>query len=128
MSYIRIVNKRPHGPKPQSGELVISVDRTHPVLGNPFRLADPSNPHQRQLVIAQYTEQLERDIERKGPIYRALEGLAEVVQTGQPLALQCWCAPAACHGDVIKSYLATRLGRDLDPPKPAELPYQSPLF
>lgn len=33
--------------------------------------------------------------------YRFLPILRNIVSQGRPLTLGCWCAPKACHGDVI---------------------------
>ena len=38
----------------------------------------------------------------------------QALHPGEPFKIACWCAPARCHGDVIKEYLES-----LDPPHTA---------
>lgn len=63
--------------------------------GNPFRLDDPSNPHERRICIHRYATWLSNG----GPTTRALIARARRELVGKPLA--CFCAPAPCHGDIL---------------------------
>jgi hypothetical protein len=56
--------------------------------GNPFRLADES---QRDEVVARYRDWLMGQPELLVRVRRELRGKR----------LGCWCAPRACHGDVL---------------------------
>lgn len=67
------------------------------LLGNPFPLKDPKDEIARELVINKYRDWFN---ERLGdPEFRA--ALEEV--RGKNLG--CWCAPRACHGDVVLEWL-----------------------
>lgn len=67
------------------------------IVGNPFPLTDPRNETERAAVIERYREWFHEQI--KNPEFRA-----EVEQLrGRDLG--CWCAPRACHGDVILDWL-----------------------
>jgi Domain of unknown function (DUF4326) len=105
-SRIRLGNKRSGGAaKPQPGETIIDIDRTNPVLGNPYILKDHRDDARRAQVIALFDEKYQRDIARQGPMAVATEELAEQVRKGGRLILMCWCAGAPfnkpCHGDLI---------------------------
>jgi hypothetical protein len=69
------------------------------VLGNPFSMSDES---EREGVVQSFRSYLREQWALKGPVRAELEELAERVRDGECIALQCWCAPKACHGDVIK--------------------------
>jgi hypothetical protein len=49
---------------------------------------------------------MRKDFEAKGPMHQAVEALAERVAGGERIALRCWCAPRACHGDHIAGKVA----------------------
>jgi hypothetical protein len=38
---------------------------------------------------------------RDGKVFKELLRLKRIAET-RPLNLACWCAPEACHGDVVK--------------------------
>jgi hypothetical protein len=90
---IKVENKKTYkGP----GEY---VGRPH-ILGNPFPMHDES---QRANVITKYRQWLFKHMNE--PIYQYhLQRLLELARKG-PLTLICWCAPKACHADVIKACL-----------------------
>ncbi len=75
------------------------------IFGNPYELHDPHDDGARKMVIDQYRawflQQVETDPEFRGEV----EGLR-----GHDLG--CWCAPRACHGDVILSWLDTHPATD----------------
>jgi hypothetical protein len=70
------------------------------VLGNPYPMHD--NPSMRPVVVALYREWLRKQYLAGGAVRDKLESLAERVRDGECMALVCYCAPKACHGDVIK--------------------------
>lgn len=94
---IRVVSKRTGGTKPVAGERVINIARGS-ILGNPFIM---HNETQRNQVIADYKTWLEQQYQSSNVIRRELHWIAEQVKAGTPIALECWCAPCACHGDVV---------------------------
>src|SRR5215475_8477846 len=69
------------------------------LLGNPFKIGEHGT---REEVIALYRVWLWRHIKRRGEVYQEIERLAARAKNGD-LILICWCKPANCHGDVIKS-------------------------
>lgn len=94
---IRVVSKRAGGVKAKQGETVINIARPS-VLGNPYHMANES---QRTKVIDQYRVWLRNQYQTNTRIYHELHDIAAKVKAGIPVALECWCAPCACHGDVI---------------------------
>lgn len=66
------------------------------VLGNPFVIgADGS----RADVVAKYRAWLWAQIKLNGPVLAELKRIQKLDR--KTLRLVCWCAPLACHGDVI---------------------------
>lgn len=80
----KVVNKRARGP------FDVYIGRPSR-WGNPFEIGKDGT---REEVIERFRTQLWADIQ-SGRV--ALKDLAEL--HGKTLA--CWCAPAACHGDVL---------------------------
>lgn len=113
--YIRLGNKRAGAAaKPRRGETIIDIDRTNPVLGNPYILKDHRDDVRRAQVIALYKAKYESDIARHGPMAIATEQLAEKVRRGEHLILNCWCHPRPCHGNLIKAEIERLLGFKCD--------------
>ena len=99
---IKIVSLRKNSPfKSSQGDLVFPIHRGNKILGNPFVMKDFSDK-ERQRVIQEYKQKLDMDLARRGPIYAELRKIAHHhAQTGRTIALECWCAPEACHGDLM---------------------------
>ena len=92
---IIIVNKH-HG---KSGEY---IGRGSP-LGNPFVIGKDGL---REQVIAKYRVWLNEQIMRKNPVVLdELNRLGNKAIDEKGLALQCFCYPKPCHGEVIKEKL-----------------------
>ena len=92
---IIIVNKH-HG---KSGEY---IGRGSP-LGNPFVIGKDGS---REQVIAKYLVWLNEQIMRKNPVVLdELNRLGNKAIDEKGLALQCFCYPKPCHGEVIKEKL-----------------------
>ena len=92
---IIIVNKH-HG---KSGEY---IGRGSP-LGNPYVIGKDGS---REQVIAKYRVWLNEQILRKNPIVLdELNRLGNKAIDEKGLALQCFCYPKPCHGEVIKEKL-----------------------
>lgn len=68
------------------------------VLGNPFVMGVHGT---RDEVVAQYHAWLRREWVKGGAVRMALEALADRVVAGEDISLECFCAPLACHGDVV---------------------------
>lgn len=92
---IIIVNKH-HG---KSGEY---IGRGSP-LGNPYVIGKDGS---REQVIAKYRVWLNEQIMRKNPVVLdELNRLGNKAIDDKGLALQCFCYPKPCHGEVIKEKL-----------------------
>lgn len=76
-------------------------------LGNPFSLKS----YRRAESIARYRAWLMERLAADTPQARELENLKARLEQGERLALLCWCAPLACHGDVVAEILM----KDLEP-------------
>jgi len=69
--------------------------RTRGWLGNPYRLEEHGT---RDEVVVQFAVAFARKM-------LANDDFEEAVNTLEGQTLGCWCAPKACHGDVIATYL-----------------------
>jgi hypothetical protein len=69
-------------------------------LANPYRIEHEVD---RDVVIARYARWLDERLRApESPQSRELNRLVRMACVGD-LALACWCAPKACHADVIKA-------------------------
>jgi hypothetical protein len=128
---IRLGNKRkdsPHKPKP--GEVVIDIDRVNPVLGNRHILHNHRDPKERAQVIADHKVDFQKDMEKKGPMYDALQNIAKQLEEGKNIILMCWCHDRPCHGNTyiekIYDMIKERNPDFVKPSKPK--PPQQSLF
>lgn len=81
------------------------VDRGFSTLGNPFRMESES---QRTAVVQQYTAWFTAHANDSALRIELVDMLFQFIDTKQ-VHLYCWCAPALCHGDVIKNFLVLTL-------------------
>ena len=97
---IEVVNQRNF-----RGEGVYIGRRMKDIPGSPLRNDFRIGPDgSRDEVVTRYRAWLRREIKRgKGPALDELRRLVGIAQAGQDLRLVCWCAPSACHGDVLKA-------------------------
>jgi hypothetical protein len=90
---IEVVNKkaagRPHG---------VYIGRPS-VLGNPFAICSTCS---REQAIHMYRDWLRQQWKAGGKVKKELVRLAQQYKDEHELILVCWCAPQACHGDVIR--------------------------
>lgn len=96
MEQVVVVHKK----SPRRGYTVEYIGRPR-TLGNPYPMQD-ATAKERKWVIDQYRAWLREQWTAGGAVRAALEVLAERVRDGECIALECYCAPKACHGDVIK--------------------------
>jgi hypothetical protein len=100
---ITVLNKRALS-DPLPGVTRVYVGRPSP-LGNPYAIGRDGD---RNAVVAKYRRWLYTQLCGTHPGADAsrqlLYELHSQARTG-PLELVCWCAPAACHADVIRSAL-----------------------
>lgn len=95
---MKVVNKRTHTPQPND----YYIGRPSP-LGNPFShmdLAHTIKCSSRQEAVDKYEQWLRQEIAKPQSIVRA--ALKAIPKDAN---LVCWCAPLACHGDVIKKII-----------------------
>lgn len=69
------------------------------VLANPHVMVTEDD---RQKVIDMFRVDLEKDIAEQGAMYKQLRQIQARVEEGYNVTLGCWCAPQACHCDVVK--------------------------
>lgn len=94
---ITIVSKR----KPLLKLPSILIDRTT-FLGNPFVMGKDGN---RKEVIQRYKEYFDYKM-CNDPVFRSqFFSLCKFYAHYDRIQLVCWCAPLACHGDVIKEVM-----------------------
>lgn len=74
------------------------------LLGNPFKLSN-ENENEREEVIYKYSEYLNKS----AAVCREINRLIDIVKSGQKIRLICFCYPKACHGDVIRNLILTKL-------------------
>lgn len=100
---IRVTNKRKGSRHiPQPGDYIVNIDRRNFILGNRHILPRVHTPEDRRMVIEAYRVDLEADKLANGPMIQELGRIANFVRCGANIALDCWCAPLQCHGDVLK--------------------------
>ena len=100
---IRILNKKTDVIPADS----VYVGRPSPI-GNPFHIGEDGT---REEVIAKYKEWLGKQDMHSDAAAEMCRLANLYIQTGE-LALVCWCAPEACHADVIKKYIQQMTMRD----------------
>ena len=70
------------------------------LLANPFRVNDNCD---RQMAVQKYRTWLWERIQERGLVWDELNWLADKVEAGEDISLSCYCAPKACHGDIVKN-------------------------
>lgn len=99
---IIVVSMRKGAPPVPPGYSLVRIDRKTP-FGNPFPLTHDT-PAERQKVLRQYEGWLMEQLKQFEPELSAnLYHLIQRVAAGEKLALQCWCAPKACHGHILRA-------------------------
>lgn len=99
---ITVVNQR----HTRAGEY---IGRPSP-LGNPFTHLPGTTAQTRvatrAAAVARYHAWLLEQVRaRNSHVTAEIDRLARLAVTSGDLVLRCWCAPQACHGDVLKVYL-----------------------
>ena len=104
----------------------INIMRPNP-LGNPFPITKDSD---RNMVVDQFDIWLEDQLKAgDAKVCQALDTIMTLGSQEEGVGLICCCAPARCHGDVIKRYvLNAAAGREpwahppgFVPPSPAHI-------
>jgi hypothetical protein len=100
---IHILNKKTYNPVTQQPWIdetrIFYVGRPN-ILGNPFHLADRT----REEAVQKFRKSLHHCRDIRSAEGLELERIARIIANdpGQDWGLMCWCAPEACHADVIK--------------------------
>lgn len=77
-------------------------------LANPFKLK-PYGPYTRDESLEAYQAWLRRKVKaRDANVCAALNDIWKAAKRGE-VELECFCAPQACHGDVIKQAVEAKL-------------------
>lgn len=85
----------------------IYIGRGSP-LGNPFPIKEGFST--REQVIEKYEDHFRGLIASNNKdAIQALDHMESIVRGGENLYLECFCAPKACHGDIIKKYLEVQI-------------------
>lgn len=108
--YIRLISKRDKNLSLPKDTIVVDIDRTNPILGNPFVLSDSQDDDERQYVIDSYRDYFNTEFNKDGKLTQAVYSLVDIVKQGGKLALRCWCHPMPCHGSIIIDKINTLLG------------------
>jgi hypothetical protein len=93
---IAIVNR--HDGKEKPGVYRVNVSRPGP-LGNPFIAGEHGT---RKQVIALYEEHFKKLVYTPCALSEAFVTLVEYMMTECYMELECWCAPKACHAEIIR--------------------------
>lgn len=80
------------------------------ILGNPYshleKTPEDYRVSNREEAVHTFQLLLESHLRTKTPaILQELDRLAYIALRDGELTLRCWCAPKACHGDVIKKFI-----------------------
>lgn len=98
---IRVVNKRTHKP---GDATQFYIGRPSP-LGNPFSHMNNTLAEfkvaTREEAVVKYKDWLAERWEKGGEIGHMAALIASAAVKGD-VDLVCWCAPLACHGDIIR--------------------------
>jgi hypothetical protein len=105
---LRVTSRRAGGLKANATERVIPCDRRCKIFGNPHILHNHNDPKERAHVIAAFKTNADKDFAQKGPIYKRCVEIANLLKTGQNVALECWCTVPPpqfrpCHGHLLET-------------------------
>lgn len=100
--YVRLVNIKGHPDiMAEPDEKIIVMDRTNRIFGNPHVMRG-SSMAERMRVISLFKKDLDDDVEKKGPMWQAMNEIAlDVVNNGAKIACACHCRPLPCHVESI---------------------------
>ena len=93
---IQVVNR--HDGKAKPGNHRVNVSRPGP-LGNPFIIGEHGN---REQVIKLYEEHFKKLVYTPCALSEEFVRLVEYMMTEGYIELECWCAPKACHAEIIR--------------------------
>jgi hypothetical protein len=99
-------------PGERDGVLSVYVGRPE-ALGNPFRLVrtHSSIEANRRKIVGRYEAWLMRAVLLDPVVSHEFKKIEAAALAGLDIELVCWCAPKACHADVIRKFLEASLAR-----------------
>ena len=97
---IYVTSRRVHSDAAPQGAVVVYIGRPSP-LGNPYKIGADGD---RDEVIRRYRQWLEHALRFKPEVKKEFWRIKRLSMNND-IALQCWCSPLPCHGDVIKEML-----------------------
>jgi hypothetical protein len=115
-----VVSRRKGGTRPPEDGYTVDIARPTP-LGNPFMvprgydvIADPKD------ILGRYRKWLlDKIAEPSSAQAVAIDRLVQLAKKKPFLALECWCAPLPCHGDVIRDIVLERARAPVAPSVPS---------
>lgn len=107
---IGVFSKRSGAKPPPAHYIQIHIDRpSGSPLQNPIILHNESD---RPKVLSEYEIYFKDKLRERDPsIIKALMRIVDLVMSGQDVALMCWCAPKACHGNTVKRICEKKVKR-----------------
>lgn len=69
-----------------------------------------------------YRKWLWRQMQTGNPAGMVVASMRDTIVKGKKVALECWCAPAPCHADIIKNALDWAVGREVAREMGAKVP------
>lgn len=108
---VNVVNKYKHSPTPND----IYIGRGS-ALGNPFTSIQTKQTkakfvcESREESVSSFKKYIERKVAEKDvEICKALNNIYYLAKHEKEVNLVCFCKPKACHGDIIKSLVESKL-------------------
>ena len=107
---IEVFSQRRGAKPPPAHFIQILIDRpSGSSLQNPIILHNESD---RESVLSQFEIYFRKKLRAKDEsIIAALNRIVDLVMSGQSVALMCWCAPKACHGNTVKRICEKKVKR-----------------
>lgn len=110
---IEIFSQRSGAKRPPAHYIKVFIDRpSGSALQNPFPLRQESD---RVEVLEAFESHIKLKLRsRDESVISALMRIVNLVISGQDVALMCWCAPKACHGNTVKRICEKKVKRLCD--------------
>ena len=103
---ISVINNR--GIKTEAGAVNVYIGRPSP-LGNPYSLALYERSESIKLFSDEFYTLISSKKNTKNLKYKEVREILKKIylahKDNKHVKLICWCAPLACHGDVIKQFI-----------------------
>lgn len=107
---IIVCNK--HNSYKRKDYIYIPIYRPHP-LGNPYVL---TKEEQRNDVIEKFKNNFDLLYSEKEEFKKAIDDVIIILSKGQNVAMECYCKPKPCHGDIIKEKILEMMKNKISDP------------